>query len=500
MSNCVELQNLDVQIFNLPEEIFRTIFSYLDADDLNLNLKNTCHQMRNFVTNYVEWEQTVIMLFQGRYTYEQQGPPMEAVHMIKLGGRKPHIYKRAAFPDFPSQPVLDEHLVFAATIQKRIVIGLHYSYGNHIRSFEFFSLEKDKWIRICRHLPEENEFANVPMCQCANDVPNTSASYYVSHYYEIIYSQIGESSIILFHSKNGIDYNFIELLHFHKNEVTDLSNGTLTYSSYCLDAPKEIRSLRDFCLIEKTKYEFLVVGGWRYSDPDPKEKKQKMMKNKMKKKKKKKEEEEEAKKKTKTEKTKKKRKEEEDEYEVDETVWSGCLSQDKTQVIWKDTGHRIPVMGHFHPQVNKCFCVGQNIYLSYLNNLENDCHLDNHNYERYNWEEKKYYRNVFSPSSLLNEYTGVSGNIDENKVLVVAAARINHLMKRIGPHESVWLPVNRLYSKRQPLIFTRYEGYIYEDKYKNCKFCGRRHYGEQCTEALFYGSEANNIFFLPILN
>ena len=118
MSKCVKRQKLNVQILNLPEEIFRTIFSYLDTDDLHFNLKNTCQQMRNYVTNYAEWEHTLIMLLQGRY----QGPPMEAVHMIKFEGRKPHIYRKPALPAFPSQPGVYEHLVFAATIQKRITI------------------------------------------------------------------------------------------------------------------------------------------------------------------------------------------------------------------------------------------------------------------------------------------------------------------------------------------------------------------------------------------
>ena len=157
-------------------------------------------------------------------------------------------------------------------------------------------------------------------------------------------------------------------------------------------------------------------------------------------------------------------------------------------------------MGNFQPQAKKCFCVDENIYFSYYNNSSyNECNLDNHNHDRYNWEEKKYYRNVFSPTSLWNEYTEVSGNIDENKELVVVAARINHLTKRnvCCRHVSVWLPVNRQYSKRQPLVFTRFESRC-KCKYNKCKFCAGRHFGDQCKNE--NGSLANNIFFLPILN
>ena len=118
MRNCVNLQGLDIHIFNLPEEIYRTIFSYLDAEDLHLNLRNTCQQLRDYVTNYVEWEQTAIMFFQGLVLYH---PPIEAVHMIKFASRKPIVYTKTTFPEVPNLGD-STRLVFAATIQKRIVI------------------------------------------------------------------------------------------------------------------------------------------------------------------------------------------------------------------------------------------------------------------------------------------------------------------------------------------------------------------------------------------
>ena len=89
--------------------------------------------MKNYVTNYVEWEQALIMLFQGYYI----SPPMEAVHMIrmiKFGGKKPLVQNlvqkpliqdtKTTFPSFPSQPGVYKRLMLAATIQKRIVIGI----------------------------------------------------------------------------------------------------------------------------------------------------------------------------------------------------------------------------------------------------------------------------------------------------------------------------------------------------------------------------------------
>ena len=521
MSNCVKLQKLNVQIFNLPEEIFRTIFSYLDANDLHSNLFNTCQQMRDYVTNYAEWEQTLILLVNGYQGIQWISRAMEAVHMIKFGGSKPHIYTKAAFPALPSQPDVSARLVFAATIQKRIVIGIDYlqctnppthsnfRHGRFRKDLKYFFLEKDEWIRICRHKPEENQFA----------------TYDTSKDSKIKYSQIGESNIIMFYTEDRKDTKFIELLYFHKNEATELLNGTLTYSSYFVHAPEQIRSLDNFCLIEKTKYEFLVVGGIRqyHSDSDndeeqAKDKQEEEEDDDDDEEEDEKEEDEDGEEKDEEEEYKEQDAEDAAQYVIDKsgcifyelTVWSGCLSQDKKKIIWKDTGHKIPFMGHYHPispnikdqftkkiklyhsENHRCFCVGDNIYLSYRNGDGcggDECGFDSLSYDRYDWEEKKYYRNVFSPSSLLNKFTGVPGNIDENKKLVLVAARMNHLMEGMGGHISIWFPVNRLYSKRQPLVFARYKSYCY-CICNNCK--------NQCRNAI--GSEANSIFFLPIVN
>ena len=164
-------------------------------------------------------------------------------------------------------------------------------------------------------------------------------------------------------------------------------------------------------------------------------------------------------------------------------VWSGCLSQDRTNIIWKDTGHNIP----FHSHKGRCFWVDDNIFLSRYHYGGNKCNLNNYDYDRYKWEEKKYYRNMFSLPSSLNEYTGESGNIGENKQFIMVAARINHLMKREGRHVSVWFPVGKIYSRRQTLVFTR-NGDSCESK-RGCG-CGCRHFRKR-------HSEANSISLLP---
>ena len=119
MTNCLELHNLDAHIFNLPEEIFRTIFSFIDAKDLHLNLKKTCQKIKSYVANYVEWEQTFMMLFKNN----DKGVPMEAVRIIKFTTKRPLFYNNAPLPKIPHHRA-NTRLLFAATIHKRIVIGV----------------------------------------------------------------------------------------------------------------------------------------------------------------------------------------------------------------------------------------------------------------------------------------------------------------------------------------------------------------------------------------
>ena len=82
------MQKSDVgnaHIFDLPEQIFRRIFSYLDEHDLHSNLRKTCKKIKQFVRSYVEWEDDLTV------TYEKFGDDTqtEHVHIIKYTSKKP---------------------------------------------------------------------------------------------------------------------------------------------------------------------------------------------------------------------------------------------------------------------------------------------------------------------------------------------------------------------------------------------------------------------------
>ena len=122
----------NVHIFDLPEQIFRRIFSYLDVNDIHSNLRKTCKKIEQFVRGYVEWENTVMLVFQKI----DQDNPMELVHITKYTCKRPLYYVKATYPDIPDRSMSQgsmSHIRYAAIIRKHIVIGVdrfdYYRYG-----------------------------------------------------------------------------------------------------------------------------------------------------------------------------------------------------------------------------------------------------------------------------------------------------------------------------------------------------------------------------------
>ena len=90
MSDFAKKKRLDsktVHILDLPEQIFRKIFFYLD-DDAIFSLKKICNKVKSYVNGYVEVERRFLVLhsnFERRFA-------MESMHMIKFPTRNPRIH------------------------------------------------------------------------------------------------------------------------------------------------------------------------------------------------------------------------------------------------------------------------------------------------------------------------------------------------------------------------------------------------------------------------
>ena len=366
----------NVHIFDLPEQIFRRIFSYLDENDIHSNLRKTCKKIEQFVHGYVKWENTVLLPFQNI----DQGTPMELVQIIKYKHKRPHYYVKATYPDIPNRSL--SRIRFAGIIRKQIVIGVdhcdYYRYGCCIQhELWYYSFEEHEWSRMC---DQER------MCQPrktytrADDDDKRSTDDDKRSLYAM-WTQISESDIIVFHTKKLDNSNFIEILHFNEKE----QDGRLTYTSCYCRVPEEICNLRNFCIVQRLESEILIVGGQReYWGPHG----------------------------------------EHPQFVPNETVWSGILLKDNTGVSWKDSGHKIPFRGIGATG----FCIDDSIYLAYF-----ECDLSNYAYFktnktsiRYDWKTKNYHENVFPlwPEWLV--YLGTCGhivNVNEREKLVLLAAR-----------------------------------------------------------------------------
>ena len=130
MSDDAKKKRIDSNTFNildLPEQIFRKIFSYLD-DQAIFNLKNICNAVKKYVIGYVEVDRRFLVLY---HIFERRFA-MESMHMIKFPTRDPRIHtKMTQFSlPIPNQPIPN---VFATTIQQYNVIGLYYSHKMHLR-------------------------------------------------------------------------------------------------------------------------------------------------------------------------------------------------------------------------------------------------------------------------------------------------------------------------------------------------------------------------------
>ena len=294
MSNHGKTKRLDykdLHILDLPEQIFREIFLYLDDHSI-VNLKTICNQIKSYVNNYVEVERRFLVLynsFDSRF-------PMESIHMIKCPTKNPRILARMRGFGVSESNLLSpcEKHAFATNIRKNNVVGIFYAHEN-CRSHKFesttfhlysFNSKYNKWNLISPNPPEDNLFL-------ANNSLDFSS--------QIMCSHITELDVAVFHIIYVSEKSFIQLIRFHVNEDDD----KLTYSSSYSLAPEKLCSLRGFFLGQKGRGEIILFGGssdmplsncWGFIST--------YMTN----------------------------------------VWDGTLSVDGTEIIWKDTNHALPIM------------------------------------------------------------------------------------------------------------------------------------------------------------
>ena len=421
MSNRLKKKRLDditAHILDLPEQIFRIIFLYLD-DHAMFSFKNICNKVNHYVNNYVEVERRFLVLYLDRRF------AMKRIHMIKLPNRNPclMVIKHALFDGVPgyqgipkqekgiranmaqsslsisNQPSIFQKHAFTTTIQQRTVIGIYYAHVNQLMgrfvstTFYLYLLnaEENKWTRMLPNPPEENK------------LPEYDSMDFSS---QITWTPISELDTVVFHYNHRRNEYFIQLIHFHVNE----DDAEWKYSSSWPVVPKGLRSLRGFFLGQKARGEIILFGGFsdRRVSNCP-----------------------------------------------NNCVWDGALSLDGTAIIWNATNHVLP-------DTKLCcqlmFYLNDNIYIlkdeskdgklstfieSYVPTI---CH-------KYSLKDKKYYEGVFR---FPKPWYAISGqiyrnlvSIDKNNKFALIVARKHSMMNQETNNDD----------SRRFLYFTEKEGF-----------------------------------------
>ena len=160
MSDFAKKKRLDsktVHILDLPEQIFRRIFIYLD-DDAIFSLKKICNKIKSYVDGYVELERRFLVLYNDRY---ERRFAMESMHMIKFPAKNPRIRAKMTQSSLSisNPPSSFAKHAFATTIQQYNVIVLYYSHENQLtHQFESKTFTRLAIYDICSQSPMNHMF------------------------------------------------------------------------------------------------------------------------------------------------------------------------------------------------------------------------------------------------------------------------------------------------------------------------------------------------------
>ena len=129
MALCKESETLGggVTILDLPEPIFREIFTYLDLETV-YRMKHLCQQIKEYVNGFLEFG-GIFMLATGRNV------PSEIIHIFKQTNKNAVVYSKLIDPyPYPRGFRATDLGSFGANLNKKVVIGV---YHGHLENFKF---------------------------------------------------------------------------------------------------------------------------------------------------------------------------------------------------------------------------------------------------------------------------------------------------------------------------------------------------------------------------
>jgi len=240
-----ELQGGGVTILDLPEPVFREIFTYLDLETVYL-MKHLCQQINEYVNGFLEFGGT-FMLSTGRNI------PSEIIHIYKQRNKEAVVYSRLVDPfPYPRGFRATDLGSFGANLNQNIVFGV---YHGHIESFKFsvqkFNPLTNEWSPIHAGQKKDAGYSN-------QGDPSNKEKKKLWRGGPIISScAISSSSLILFYGGYSDANNSAQLLKLYEND----SKHRTEYSLCDIEIPQSLKSIKEFTLIRISSNQIMLIGG-----------------------------------------------------------------------------------------------------------------------------------------------------------------------------------------------------------------------------------------------
>ena len=240
-----EFRGSDATILDLPEPIFREVFSYLDLKTV-YSMKHLCLQIEEYVNGYLELG-GIFMLSTGRNI------PSEIIHIYKKRSKKTEIYSTLIDPyPYPRGFRATDLGSFGAKLNKTIVIGV---YHGHLESFKFdlhkFHTSTNEWSLIRPGQKRDHGYSD------QTDSSNRERRRLWRGGPIISSCAISDSSLILIYSGYSDPCNCAQLLQMYENKKKHRTE----YSLRDIEIPQALRSLKEFTLIRISSNKFMLIGG-----------------------------------------------------------------------------------------------------------------------------------------------------------------------------------------------------------------------------------------------
>ena len=271
MATVRKLQKLDcsTNMLDLPEQVFREIFRYLDFETVYFTLRKVCPKIKEYVDGFIQLG-GMFMLAAGRDVLT------EILYIFKQCNKETTIYSKSACPypyppigrysyshcsaptrtihhQYPPTSPVSSHTrqdfylgSFGAIFNKKIVIGVYYFHG-HTGNIKFnmhhFDPIEYKWTCFQQngsHFIEGNTLIQS-------------------------WSPISDSELVLFLVNYSDCHSCLQLLHLDMNSASN-SNDRPIYSSCRIELPHQLEFLTDCTLVSVANNKILLIGGIQHPD------------------------------------------------------------------------------------------------------------------------------------------------------------------------------------------------------------------------------------------